>query len=108
MEEIKQLKAMRDDAFIRLQSIPDYKLLTSLDNIIIELEGVSTIAELAQTNIEKHTKPKTVSTPVKFEKKVSQSLDEAFDKLNTTNKSNGAGNSVMDLTDEINGGVTLS
>lgn len=108
MEQINQLKTMRDDAFIRLQSIPDYKLLTSLDSLIIELEGVSAIANLAQTNIEKQVKPKTTPTPVKFEKKVTQSLEEAFEKLGTSNKSNGSGNSVVELSDEINGGVTLS
>ena len=31
---------MRDDALIRLQANPDYRLLTSLDQLIVDLETV--------------------------------------------------------------------
>ena len=48
MEHIKQLKTIRDEALSRLQTNPDYKLLTSLDSLIIELEGVTALAELAE------------------------------------------------------------
>ena len=40
MEQIKQLRTMRDDALIRLQANPDYRLLTSLDQLIVDLETV--------------------------------------------------------------------
>lgn len=38
MEQIAQLKAMRDAARARLQVLPDWKLMTSLDALIPELE----------------------------------------------------------------------
>lgn len=41
MEQIKQLIEMRDAALTRLQSNPDYKLVTSLDALISDLEGVT-------------------------------------------------------------------
>lgn len=55
MEQINQLKTMRDDALIRLQANPDYRLLTSLDQLIVDLEtvvepprsGLSVISEKA-------------------------------------------------------------
>ena len=41
MEAINQLKTMRNDALSRLQSNTDYRLLTSLDNLIVDLETMS-------------------------------------------------------------------
>lgn len=38
MEQIAQLKEMRDDALARLQYNPDYKLLVSLDRLIRDLD----------------------------------------------------------------------
>jgi len=106
MEHIKQLKNIRDESLTRLQSNPDYKLLTSLDNLIVELEGVTAIAELAEKSVTKNT----ISKPAMniHDDKTTQDLDSAFEKLNTAKKSNGNGSSVVDLTDEINGGVSLS
>ncbi len=40
MEQINQLKTMRDDALARLQANPDYRLLISLDQLIVDLETV--------------------------------------------------------------------
>lgn len=40
MEQISQLKTMRDDALHRLESNPDFRLVTSLDKLIVELEDV--------------------------------------------------------------------
>ncbi|MEM9332067.1 MAG: hypothetical protein AAGA53_12120 [Pseudomonadota bacterium] len=39
MEAINQLKSLRDEALERLQANPDYKLLTSLDELIVDLES---------------------------------------------------------------------
>ena len=39
MEQIEQLKTMRDEALGRLQLNPDYKLVTSLDALISDLEA---------------------------------------------------------------------
>ncbi len=39
MEQIQQLKTMRDEALERLQINPDYKLVTSLDTLIGDLEA---------------------------------------------------------------------
>lgn len=106
MEQIKQLKTIRDEALNRLQTNPDYKLLTSLDSLIIELDGVAAIAELAEKNATKASSPNLISN--KDDVKNPQTLDQAFDKLNTSKKSNGTGASVVDLSDEINGGASLS
>lgn len=106
MEHIKQLKTIRDEALSRLQTNPDYKLLTSLDSLIVELEGVTTLAELAEKSI-----TSTASGKVEPTKDKADTLEQAFDKLSTTNptkKTNGTGGSVVDLSDEINGGVSLS
>ncbi len=105
MEHIKQLKTIRDDALTRLQSNADYKLLTSLDSLIIELEGVTAIAELAEKTVTKEVATK--NSPVKDNTKNTQTLDQAFEKLDSK-KPNGSGSSVVDLSDEINGGVSLS
>lgn len=40
MEQIIQLKTMRDEALVRLQNNPDYKLVNSLDALIQDLESV--------------------------------------------------------------------
>ncbi len=106
MEHIKQLKAIRDEALTRLQSNTDYKLLTSLDNLIIELEGVTAIAELAEKSVTKEAISKPTS--MKHDSRNTQTLDQAFEKLGPNKKPNGSGASVVDLSDEINGGVSLS
>ena len=104
MEHIKQLKTIRDDALTRLQSNPDYKLLTSLDSLIVELEGVTALAELAEKSVAREITQNDNKDP--------QSLDQAFEKLTTAKKTNGSAKStsgsVVDLSDEINGGVSLS
>lgn len=40
MEQVNQLRTMRDEALTRLQTNPDYRLLTSLDQLIVDLETV--------------------------------------------------------------------
>ncbi len=40
MEQINQLKTMRDAALARLKSSPDYKLVSSLEELIVELEAM--------------------------------------------------------------------
>lgn len=103
MEHIKQLKTIRDEALGRLQTNPDYKLLTSLDTLIIELEGVTALAALAEKSVSN-----TITAQHTSSKEKTETLDDAFDKLNASKKTNGTGASVMDLSDEINGGVSLS
>lgn len=39
MDQVNQLKTMRDDAWSRIKSTPDYKLATSLDALITDLEA---------------------------------------------------------------------
>lgn len=103
MEHIKQLKSIRDEALTRLQTNPDYKLLTSLDSLIVELEGVTALAELAEKSVTPTPPSKQANTKDKAD-----SIDAAFDKLNTAKMTNGTGGSVVDLSEEINGGVSLS
>ncbi len=40
MDQIEQLKIMRDEALARLQANPDFKLVNSLDSLITDLETV--------------------------------------------------------------------
>lgn len=106
MEHIKQLKSIRDGALSRLSNNTDYKLLTSLDELIVELEGVTAIAELAEKSVvreipDKSDLPETGTKPVK-------TLDQAFDALSKTKTANGSGGSIVNLSEEINGGVSLS
>ena len=41
MEALEQLKTLRSEALHRLQFNADYKLFTSLDNLIVDLESTS-------------------------------------------------------------------
>lgn len=104
MHNIQQLKSIRDEAFQRLQTNPDYKLLTSLDSLIIELEGVIAIGALAEKSVSQATPSKPIE-------------DNSYDKaLNTLANSNSKTTitdkpktpNAADLTKEINGGVSLS
>lgn len=88
MEHIKQLKSIRDEALFRLQANPDYKLLTSLDSLIVELEGVTAIAELAEKSVAKEISSKPNSTKGDLS---SNTLDHAFEKLGSNKKTNGTG-----------------
>ena len=47
MEQIAQLKTMRDDALERLQINPDFKLVNSLDALISDLESVLAPVEVS-------------------------------------------------------------
>jgi hypothetical protein len=105
MQEVTQLKTIRDEALARLKNNPDYKLMTSLDSLIIELEGVSALANFAENNVVVTDKPQTLGSSKKLEKDT-KAIDEAFEKLVTPKNQNGAG--TIELADEINGGVTLS
>ena len=104
MHNIEQLKSIRDEAFERLPNNPDYKLMTSLDSLIIELEGVIAIGALAEKSVAQAASTKPVE-------------DNNFDKaLNTLSNSNSKTTitdkpktpNTTDLTKEINGGVSLS
>lgn len=48
MEQIRQLKEMRDSALERLQANPDFKLVNSLDQLIGDLEEVVAAAQPAE------------------------------------------------------------
>ncbi len=50
MEQIIQLKTMRDEALERLQNNPDFKLVNSLDALIRDLEAVLAAGESASVN----------------------------------------------------------
>lgn len=39
MDQVNQLKSMRDEAWVRVKATPDYKLATSLDSLISDLES---------------------------------------------------------------------
>ena len=72
MQEVTQLKTIRDEALARLKNNPDYKLMTSLDSLIIELEGVSALVNLAENNVVVTDKPQTLGSSKKLEKDTRQ------------------------------------
>ena len=103
MEHIKQLKNIRDEALQRLQSNADYKLLTSLDSLIVELEGVTAIAELAEKTVAKESSSKPSDTK---DEKGPHPLENAFEKLGNAKKANGNGSGVVDLKEEVSASLS--
>ena len=87
MEPITQLKTLRDEALHRLQANPDYKLLTSLDNLIVDLESVSNpgrpkfmIVDEDREDDEEVETPRTDTAEEAFEKITAElETDEADD-----------------------------
>ncbi|MDJ0615008.1 MAG: hypothetical protein QNJ29_15170 [Rhizobiaceae bacterium] len=71
MEQINQLRTMRDDALIRLQANPDYRLLTSLDQLIVDLE---TVVEPTRSGLS------VVSAKAETQQKAK--VDDVIDKMN--------------------------
>jgi len=71
MEQISQLKTMRDDALIRLQANPDYRLLTSLDQLIVDLE---TVVEPSRSGLS------VISAKAESQQKAK--VDDVIDKMN--------------------------
>ena len=49
MEQVEQLKAMRDAAKARIEALPDYRLMTSLTTLIAELEEAFGMAPAGET-----------------------------------------------------------
>lgn len=49
MEQVDQLKTMRDDAWMRIKATPDYKLATSLDALIADLEEALGVASTSSS-----------------------------------------------------------
>ncbi|MGI9351489.1 MAG: hypothetical protein ACR2O3_07990 [Rhizobiaceae bacterium] len=78
MEPIKQLKTLRDEALHRLQGNPDYKLLTSLDDLIIDLEGVTKTNRPKFMIIDEVDETEDEPT---LDSKEADSVDEAFEKI---------------------------
>ncbi|MCB1450035.1 MAG: hypothetical protein KDJ67_07935 [Nitratireductor sp.] len=48
MEQVEQLKAMRDAAKARIEALPDYRLMSSLTTLINELEEAFGLAPVAE------------------------------------------------------------
>ena len=71
MEQISQLRTMRDDALIRLQANPDYRLLTSLDQLIVDLE---TVVEPSRSGLS------VISAKAESQQKAK--VDDVIDKMN--------------------------
>ena len=87
MEQIKQLKQMRDDALSRLQNNPDYKLFVSLDRLIREMEQLVASSTRAAGNSMMQSIPATPSTTKSSDtvtttaSKNSSEIDKAFDSI---------------------------
>ena len=78
MEAITQLKTLRDEALHRLQGNPDYKLLTSLDGLITDLEGFTKIDRPKFMIIDEDDE--TEDEPTLDDGEV-ETVDEAFEKI---------------------------
>lgn len=76
MEALEQLKTLRSEALNRLQFNPDYKLFTSLDNLIIDLESSAQPARPKFMIIDEEDNSEE-ETP----EQETESIDEAFDKI---------------------------
>ena len=78
MEAIEQLKTLRNDALQRLQGNPDYKVLTSLDNLLSDLESVTRSNRPTFMIIEEE-EPEEANGLASDED--TDSVDEAFEKI---------------------------
>lgn len=85
MEQINQLKTMRDDALARLQGNQDYRLLTSLDQLIVDLETVATPSRSGFSVVETPKSPNHKSVDDVIEQ-MSAELDGSTDDEKTDAK----------------------
>ncbi|MEM7067728.1 MAG: hypothetical protein AAF478_02495 [Pseudomonadota bacterium] len=85
MEALEQLKVLRGEALTRLQNNVDYKLMTTLDRLIIDIETVTEISRPKfmiideedindDTDVENHE----------------ETIDEAFEKMTAELESDDA------------------
>lgn len=97
MEQIDQLKTMRDEALERLETNPDFKLLTSLDALIVELEAVLAPADTASANLQtvadlEAAIAKEAATEEAdpdmggIEESIAENVNEAFEKISAEMK----------------------
>lgn len=82
MEQIIQLKTMRDAALARLQVNPDFKLVNSLDALIQDLEAVAITVDDAVVMPEVVSEPELVADALPVEPEVLV-VDEPIDALVT-------------------------
>ncbi|MEM9278039.1 MAG: hypothetical protein AAGA76_05665 [Pseudomonadota bacterium] len=75
MEAINQLKTLRDEALQRLQNNPDYKLLTSLDDLIVDLENVTNTGRPKFKIIDDET------DEVATQAELNETVEEAFEQI---------------------------
>ncbi|MBO6816632.1 MAG: hypothetical protein JJ891_17385 [Rhizobiaceae bacterium] len=98
MEQINQLKKMRDEALGRLQFNPDYKLLISLDRLIREIEQLL-------NDPSKHASSSVTSTSSSSHssdtKKAASDIDAAFDKIANDLKEEVEGSKSDDVNSDI-------
>lgn len=105
MHNIEQLRTIRDEALGRLQANTDYKLLTSLDSLIVELEGITAIAEMTEKSILKITPENTE----KFASKAIKTTENNNEpEKASSSETKGNNDTFLDLSREINGGISLS
>lgn len=76
MEPITQLKSLRDEALHRLQANPDYKLLTSLDSLIVDLESVANPGRPKFMIVDEDSDDTTETEPTRTD-----TVDEAYEKI---------------------------
>lgn len=81
MEAINQLKTLRDEALQRLLANPDYRLLTSLDDLITDLESV-TQGEQPKFRIVDDEKADLEDEKIEqADSEISDTIEEAFEKI---------------------------
>ncbi len=120
MDQIKQLEEMRDAALARLGYNSDYKLLTTLNELIIDLHSlkgrdpeagngddsplIQSRSEVAG-NVTDFSEEAPTLLP-EDEEKLSESLDEAFEKLAT--HTNGSGLSLVEVPEDLEDSPTVA
>jgi len=97
MEQIEQLKTMRDAALERLQANPDYKLVTSLDALIVDLEASFAPAEVVADKaapVEEEATPEIAEAvdSANLEDQVAKSLDADLAALGNADKADATVN----------------
>lgn len=104
MEQVQQLKKMRDEAMARLQFNPDYKLLVSLDRLIREMEQlVASTNKVASSASVVSTQPAPQANAGS-----NDDIDTAFDKIANELKEEMEGSMQADVNANIKSAIAQS
>ena len=105
MDEVKQLKTIRDDALLRLHANPDYKLFVALDTLITELEEIiAVISAGPELKVVETTDESSKQDEEGEEETAYEDVDDAFDKISAELD----GEAKIDLEDDSEARVSFN